>query len=102
MDGPLEENSVRGGSPVLCYLVQQNSYVPKFYILTPLGKQRSSSKSQTPAESLLRLTNGANGEMTSTTATKNGSNGRANSIHMMTEGMKQDSNLDRQTNPIRV
>ena len=52
-----------------------------------------------------RLTNGANGEMTSTTATKNGSNGRANSIHMMTENNGLDLNPDQEepeSLPLRV
>ena len=80
----------------------QNRHHTNHCAISPIGKRRSSSKSDTPGGSQLRLTNGANGEMTSTTATKNGSNGRANSIHMMTEGMKQDSNPDHQGNLPRV
>ena len=43
--------------------------------------------------------------MTSTTATKNGSNGRANSIHMMTENNGLDANPDQEgpeSLPLRV
>ena len=43
--------------------------------------------------------------MTSTTATKNGSNGRANSIHMMTENNGLDLNPDQEepeSLPLRV